>query len=180
MFDYFIDKKPNWVKLVVVFLVSVYFFRYINNPETWGILDSFNLLMHEAGHWIFGIFGETIGILGGSLTQILIPLIFIVYFFLFQMQMFSASVLLFWLSQNILNVARYVGDAVVMQLPLIGGESVIHDWNFLFVKYGLLHNTDSIANGIKMIGIITFICAVFFSFKYSFNETEEEGIIENV
>ena len=180
MFDYFIGKKPNIAKITITFLVSVYFFRYLQNPETWGIIDSFNLLMHEAGHWIFAIFGETIGILGGSLTQIFIPIIFIVYFFLFQMQMFSASILLFWLSQNILNVARYVGDAVTMQLPLIGGENVIHDWNFLFVKFGLLHNTTTIANGMKLVGVIIFICAVFFSFKYSFNETENEGIIENV
>ncbi len=37
-------------------------------------LHGVNLVFHEAGHVIFGLFGEFMGIAGGSLNQVLIPL----------------------------------------------------------------------------------------------------------
>lgn len=173
------NKQPNYWKLGLTVFAGIYFFRYIQNPETWGILDSFNLLMHEAGHWIFAIFGNTMSILGGSLNQILIPIICFGYFY-FREEKFSAGLLLFLVAQNLLNVARYIGDAVVMRLPLIGGESVVHDWNALFVKFGLLRQTAQIAGFIKLLGILVFMLAIYFCVKYSFNKAESEGIIENV
>ena len=43
-------------------------------------LHGVNLIFHEAGHVIFGFFGEFIAVLGGSLNQVLIPLIAAVAF----------------------------------------------------------------------------------------------------
>lgn len=36
-------------------------------------LDGANLLFHEAGHVFFGLFGQTIGMLGGTLGQLVFP-----------------------------------------------------------------------------------------------------------
>ena len=41
-----------------------------------GILDTFNLLIHEAGHIVFMPFGHTLSFMGGSLLQCLMPLAF--------------------------------------------------------------------------------------------------------
>ena len=44
--------------------------------KKWGwvpILDSVNLVFHEAGHPIFGIFGDTLGLYGGTLGQLVFP-----------------------------------------------------------------------------------------------------------
>jgi|GEM_PF-4136139 len=39
------------------------------------LLHQTNLAFHETGHIIFGIFGRVISILGGSLGQLMIPLL---------------------------------------------------------------------------------------------------------
>src|SRR3989449_9967209 len=36
-------------------------------------LHLIDLVFHEAGHVIFGFFGQFIGVLGGSLNQVLVP-----------------------------------------------------------------------------------------------------------
>lgn len=40
-----------------------------------GVLDGANFIFHEAGHVLFSLFGEFLGILGGSLTQVIIPVV---------------------------------------------------------------------------------------------------------
>src|SRR5581483_9009640 len=97
-----------------------------------------------AGHWIFAPFGEFIGILGGSLNQVLIPAVFVGYFW-WRDQKWEASVVLFWLGVNFLEVAHYAADAVVMQLPLLGGDGVIHDWHYLLATTNTLAYTKEIA-----------------------------------
>ena len=44
-------------------------------------LHNINLIFHEAGHIIFMFFGEFIMVLGGSLNQVLIPLICTLHFY---------------------------------------------------------------------------------------------------
>lgn len=39
------------------------------------IIDHVNLAFHETGHLVFGIFGKWPGILGGTLGQLLMPLL---------------------------------------------------------------------------------------------------------
>ena len=63
------------------------------------ILHNVNLIFHEAGHIIFGIFGEFVGFLGGALGQLIVPLIFVVAFFM-KRQLFSSLVMLWWFGEN--------------------------------------------------------------------------------
>lgn len=157
--------KVNYIKLFFILFAGLYFFYYAFTPEQWNFIDSANLLVHEAGHWIFSFFGKTLYIAGGSILQILIPSIFALYFF-HKKEIYSGSFVLFWVGQNILNVAAYAGDAVKMNLPLLGGnENVIHDWNFLLSKFSLLPQAEQISGGIKTIGVIIFILAVFVGTK---------------
>ncbi len=119
---------------------SLQFFTLGINTE---VMNSFmhgpNLIFHEAGHVIFWFFGDFIMILGGSLGQCLMPII-VMYTFLFkEKNPFGASIWLWWLGQNLIDVALYISDASARSLPLIGGMSEeAHDWGNLLTMTGLL------------------------------------------
>ena len=106
-----------------------------------GILDGANLIFHEAGHVLFLVFGEFLQVLGGSLTQVLIPAACAVYFVL-RRQPAASSAALFWTGESLTNVAIYVADARRLALPLLGGDGGIHDWNYLLGRLGLLNQAD--------------------------------------
>ncbi|MES2314432.1 MAG: hypothetical protein V4524_00650 [Patescibacteria group bacterium] len=164
-------------KLATAIIISLYYAYYLNaDPShtyaTWNIIDSLDLVIHEAGHFIFMFFGQFMHVLGGSLTQILLPVIFVGYFFL-RREYFSASLLLFWVGQNIINVSIYLGDSVLQQLPLLGGDGVMHDWNYLLSTTGLLGQTNVLFHMSYGIGVLTLICAGASSVWFSLGATAQ-------
>jgi hypothetical protein len=48
-----------------------------------------------------------------------------------------------WLGENLLNVARYMADARVQLLPLVGGGD--HDWAEIFSRWRILHLDTRVA-----------------------------------
>jgi hypothetical protein len=112
-------------------------------------LDGVNLLFHEAGHVFFGLLGETLGMLGGTLGQLVFPIAAAVHFAR-SGRNFDACVCGLWLGESVLNVGRYLGDAQAMALPLVGGE--IHDWNWLLSKLGLLSSCETLARLVHVLG----------------------------
>ena len=113
------------------------------------ILDSLNLVFHEAGHPIFGIFGETIGFLGGTLMQLLVPLLVLAAAW-GKRQALGIGLAGAWFFQNFLNIARYMADARAQELPLVGGGE--HDWATLFGQWGLLSRDTAIARSMALAG----------------------------
>src|SRR5262249_3025866 len=45
------------------------------------LIDTANLIVHEGGHNLFGWFGPTLGLYGGTLLQWLVPFLLAAYFF---------------------------------------------------------------------------------------------------
>ncbi len=43
-------------------------------------IDNVNLIVHEGGHLLFGWFGPTLGLWGGTLNELLVPLALALYF----------------------------------------------------------------------------------------------------
>ena len=154
----------SWPKIVVALAATTYFIWCEVYPGNWHFIDNVNLLVHEGGHVVFMPFGMFLYILGGSLTQVLLPALFVVYFY-WQEQYYSAALTLFWVGENLLNVSVYAGDAVRMQLPLLGGDNVIHDWNWLLVYTGQLHHTDGVALTIRTLGTLAIIAAAIWSLR---------------
>ena len=163
------DKSVNLLKIVLVIIISLYMYHYLTNLSDWYFVDNINLIFHEAGHIVFIFFGDFIRTLGGTLMQILIPTIFSFYFYKNE-DYFSASLLLFWLSQNLFNISIYAGDAIRMELPLLGGDNVYHDWNHLLSYVNLLKYTDHISSFFYIAGIIIFILAVVYSIRSSISD----------
>ena len=67
--------------------------------------------------------------------------------------------MLLWVGESTLGVAHYAADAVVMRLPLLGGDDSIHDWHYLLNVTGTLNYTATIAGIIGIIGIATIVFA---------------------
>jgi hypothetical protein len=171
--------RPNPIKLIFAGLMTVYFLWIAYAPMQGSFLDLVDLPIHETGHLIFRVFGEFLGIAGGSLFQVMFPVAFVGYF-VWRMQYYSAAIVLFWVGQSILNVWVYAADAVVMQLVLTSGftgtEGSFHDWNYLLTRTGLIGSTKTVAGLIRAIGTIAIIVAAATSIYYSLypNETVEE------
>lgn len=171
--------SPNYLKLSFAILVSIYFLTIAYDPMQGSFLDNVDLPIHETGHLIFGIFGEFIGVAGGSLFQVLFPTAFVGYFW-WHGKFYSAAIVLFWVGQSILNVWVYAADAQVMQLVLLGGltgsEGSFHDWNYLLERFGLLDSTKTVAAVIRIIGTLTIasaaMLAIYFSFVRPANESD--------
>jgi len=158
--------QGKWARLIAALAASAYFLYYANTPTDWHFLDNLNLIIHEAGHWIFLPFGEFMHILGGSLFQSIFPLIYVGYFFL-RKDYFSSSLLLFWTGQNLINVSVYAADAQKMLLPLLGGDGVIHDWNWLLSSTHTLQYTAQISSCIYGTGLMIVIAAAALSIYFS-------------
>ncbi len=123
----------------------------VRSDQGWiPLLDGVNLVFHEAGHPLFGLLGwETLTILGGTLMQLLVPLLVLGTFWL-RRDAVGTAVTGLWASENLLNIARYVADARVQVLPLVGGGE--HDWAALLGRWGLLAQDTTLAQGLRVLG----------------------------
>jgi len=137
-------------------------------------LHNINLIIHEVGHPIFGIFGQFIGLLGGSLLQVLVPG-FIAGYFFFTKQRFAGAIALWWTGQSILDVSFYVKDAQERAIPLLGGEAVLHDWHFLLLRMHLLPYDDVIAGMVFSIGILLYLVAIPLGFYCAYAPPGSSG-----
>jgi len=158
------NKDP--LKLVVAVVASLYFFWCAYDPYQWHLIDGVNLVIHEAGHLIFSPFGEFMMIAGGSLFQVIMPALFVGYFW-YNSKYYSAALVLFWVGESILNVSVYAKDSLALQLPLLGGQDSVHDWNYLLSTLNLLPATAKIAGGIRLLGTIVIALAAFGSIRFA-------------
>ena len=147
------------VRLAVALLAGAYFLWAAVHPDQWRLIDGVNLIIHEAGHIFFRPLGEFMMISGGSLFQVIVPLTFAGYFY-FINKRFSSALVLFRLGESLLNVSVYAADSVHMQLPLLGGNDTIHDWNYMLNELGWLWHTGKIAGIIRALGTMTIIFAL--------------------
>ena len=129
------------------------------------LLDGANLAFHEAGHIFFGLLGMTLGLYGGTLGQLVFPIIAGVKFWQ-QRQAVGFALSGVWLFQNFLNIARYMADARAQALPLVGGGE--HDWYHIFSRWGLLDSDTTIASMTQTVGWLGMIgCMLWLARRFS-------------
>lgn len=141
-----------WFHGAVLIIVLVLAVPYYTKAQPYGVLDYATLPFHEAGHFVFMLFGRFMGVLGGTLVQLGMPLCFGLYFLLFRKDRFAAGICSFWLFTQCINMSVYMADARFMILPLFGGDE--HDWNYLFGQFHLLHPSVQIAGAVRVIATI--------------------------
>jgi len=114
------------------------------------------ILFHEAGHVIFSLFGETLRVAGGTLAQLLMPLICATSMFR-RSDNFGASVCLAWMAMSLMDASIYAYDAADPILPLIGGGTGadrFHDFIFLFDHFGQLDHARGWARLMNALGAL--------------------------
>jgi len=153
--------ERRW-RLALTLLLAVYGWQLARTPGQYRWLDSLDLAIHEAGHLVFAFGGEFLAALGGTLLQLLIPFAFIVALRR-QGDPHGATVPLWWLGQNCLNIAVYIKDARAQELPLVGGGE--HDWALLLERLGLLSRDVAIGRAVAAVGLILFLAALVLGWK---------------
>ena len=123
-----------------------------------------SLPFHEAGHLLFAPFGELMTSLGGSLAQVLVPLVCLVAFLTTSFNPFGAAVMCWWAGENLLDVAMYINDARALQLVLLGGytgaEVEGHDWEHILQLTGALMHDHQIAWTTHIVGTVMMIAGL--------------------
>lgn len=121
------------------------------------------LVFHEAGHVVFMPFGEWMTILGGTLGQLLMPLVMAGALLFARQDPFGASVGTWFLGVSLLDVAPYMVDALHPQLMLLSGttgEEGGHDWIYLFDSMGLLARAQAIGGVTHKLGALVILASL--------------------
>jgi len=147
-----------------LFIFSDHYSAELNNS----FMHTINLVFHEAGHIIFSLLGHFMAILGGSLLQLIVPLVFLVAFVM-KKDTFAASIMLWWFAQSMMDLVAYIDDAQRQEMWLLGGVQGkdmpgIHDWNNILSQLGLL----DAAHGLAVMTSWTAIILMLISFYWSF------------
>ena len=117
-------------------------------------VDHANLMIHEVGHQLFAWAGYYTMILGGTLTQLLVPF-GCMLLFMRRGELMAVAATTLWGFQNLLYIATYMADARRSALPLVGSDE--SDWTILFTHWGVIHHDLTIAGltrGLGWIGMI--------------------------
>lgn len=161
--------------LLLIFMLYLTISALFSGDNSWIVqyLHSLNLLVHEFGHPFFGLLGNDIlRSLGGTLAQMLMPLIFCLALWIKPRDLLGASIALWWVFENFVDTAPYIADSIVMQLPLTSGTTGaempygFHDWNFILSETGLLMKCDTVASifyGIGYTGMV--LCLIWGAFS---------------
>ena len=152
--------ERRW-RLALTALLALYGLYLLTHLGEYGLMDSVDLPIHETGHLVFGPFGEFIGFLGGTLFQLIVPIVFVIYFWR-RKDRHSASVVLWWVAQNFWNISVYVRDARAQELPLVGGGE--HDWAYLLGELGWLRHDIAIGKLVWAVGVCVFAYSVVLGF----------------
>jgi len=129
-------------------------------------LHNVNLAFHEGGHVLFGLFGwRFLQVLGGSLGQMLMPLICAAAFLIQNRDAFGASVGLWWAAENFMDIAPYIADARTLDLLLLGGVTGkdvedYHDWEYLLRTTGWLQHDRVLAQASYNLGRALMVAAL--------------------
>ncbi len=161
-----ISKEVFYARLGLLIALSVWGFYFISAGVDWekigsSFMHNINLPFHEFGHILFVPLGEFMMILGGSLFQVLLPLILTLVFVFKQKDTFAGSITLWWCGQSFIDVSPYIADAEYRALPLVGGggeES--HDWGNLLTMLNALEHTQAVANTSFALGTVIIIVAI--------------------
>ena len=117
------------------------------------------LVFHEAGHVIFRLFGEWMGVAGGTLGQLVMPLI-MCGALLRKRDRFGALIAAWFAGVSLLDIAPYAYDALDPVLPLLGGgtgQDSAHDWIYLLDSFGALPRAHALGGAFRFLGALAML-----------------------
>lgn len=136
------------------------------------LLGDIDTAIHEFGHMLFmpfgqAVLGDTMVILGGSLLQVALPLVFVGYFLFSKdhRDVHAGTVCLWWAGTSLLSVSIYAADARARQLMLLSGatgqeDDSGHDFYNLFSQWGVLERDTLYAGRLRALAVLMCFSAI--------------------
>ena len=141
-----------WLVIYALFLLHAF-----RDESGFLFPDFVNLMIHEAGHPLFSWGGNTLMLLGGTLGELLAPLLCGGFFFV-KGQTYGFAFCAFWFFENFLYIGTYMKDARACALPLVNSD--IGDWTLLFGQWNLLPYDVTIGQTVRILGWLGMSTAV--------------------
>lgn len=159
----------------LIFYALLFLFLALNFREL-TLLDNVHLPIHEGGHLLFGYLGETLGLWGGTILQLLVPALLAVSFAV-RRELLGTTFCAVAFFHSLTGVATYMIDALRLELPLVTVGAVAdesqHDWLNIFTRLGVLPHATQIGNAVRLIAWCGMLGTVaWFGWRY-FHQTEE-------
>jgi len=182
-------KLIRWARIALtVVLIPIGVSAFNDEYGQVPLISGINLAIHEFGHMLFmpfgmQIFGETGVILGGSLTQVALPMVFAGYFLFGKKEhrdLHAATICGWWTSISLLGVAVYAADARARQLMLITGatgedDPESHDFYNLFSMWGVLNRDTVYAGRLRALAALLFFVSVMVGLFAAYNSGRDAG-----
>ncbi len=170
----------RWGSAALLLVLAVWTWSFARTAMGPAVMESFlhlpDLVFHEAGHVIFSPFGRFMTVFGGSLTQVLIPIVLAVAF-VRQGQPFSAAACAWWAGQNLVDLAPYIADARSLSLVLLGGRTGAevegHDWEFILMRLGAMHHDRTLGLAAHYGGLAVMVASIAFGAWWLFRAPPE-------
>jgi hypothetical protein len=175
--DVLVPSWPDWKPISRVggalFLLAYLVFLFHAWRDNAGFLfpDFVNLMIHEAGHVLFGWGGETIMLLGGTLGELLVPLACAAGFF-YKRELYGFAFSLFWFFENFLYIGTYMADARTSALPLVNSDE--SDWTILFTQWNILIYDQRLGHFVRAIGWVGMLAIVTWLSRKTYRSEQPE------
>ena len=157
------EGKLVWLRGVLLGYLVYAGLRHLADPLYRSWFGGITLVVHELGHLLFELFGRVPMILGGSITQLAVPVLAGAHLLLRQRDYFGLAVCGAWLGFSEWDLATYVADALREELPLVGfSDDPQHDWATLLTEWHVLNHADRFATALRVLAFGTWLSAVLF------------------
>jgi hypothetical protein len=142
--------------ILVLILVALTITTLQSGPPRF--IHTLDFIFHEAGHVLFMPFGYLIGLMGGTLGQLMVPTAFTLYFWR-KKEYVSSFAMLWWIGENLIDISLYIQDAVYRTLPL-WNENLLHDWHYILIEFGSLRHALTLGAAVRFVGASIMLIAV--------------------
>lgn len=148
------EPVPRAVLIAASAFYGIFLIQLAQGKGLPALMDLVFIPIHEGGHALFSYFGHALMIAGGTILQLGVPLLLVVYF-LFRRQVQGTAFCTFFFFEQLLPTATYMADARARELPLLtigDPELAEHDWFTMFSRLGVLQHDTQIASVVRFIG----------------------------
>jgi hypothetical protein len=154
-----------WRAPILLFFVAQAL-RPLREQGEWTLFSGIIFGAHEFGHLFWMFFGEWMGVAGGSLTQLLIP-IGAAAVVLRSRDWFGVAICGVFLATSLGELSWYIDDARRLDLDLVSfsEDGGIHDWNYLLNSVGLIRHDRAIAGLTRLTGIVVLLASFVFALQ---------------
>ena len=149
-----------WWRALLFILLASQVLRPLRERGDWTVFSGIIFGAHEFGHLFFSFAGEWIGIAGGSLMQLLIPIgaAAVVYR---SGDWFGIAACGVFLATSMAELSWYIADArnEMMDLVSFSPDGAVHDWNYLLGTLGWLEHDIALGRFMRLLAWIVLLAS---------------------